>query len=90
MKPSRIAHNDGRRTIFERQGFLGPLPVLTWDQCELIVRHLNRGEGVTPAIWEKGGAITDHLFYDIATQPARRLRWHKDRSDVRVLNPNPN
>jgi hypothetical protein len=69
MRPASISRGDTRHTIFERQGFLGPLPVLTGCQCELLVRHLNRGEQVAPAVWEKGRAITDYLFYDIATQP---------------------
>lgn len=69
MTLARNSHGNTRRTIFERQGFLGPLPVLTGAQCELLVRHLNRGEQIAPAVWEKGRAITDYLFCDLATQP---------------------
>ena len=60
---------DAPRTVFEGQGFLGPLPLLTEQQCQLLIRHINRGEHVAPAAWDKGRAITDYLFYDIATQP---------------------
>jgi mannose-6-phosphate isomerase-like protein (cupin superfamily) len=60
---------DAPRTVFESQGFLGPLPLLTEQQCQLLIRHINRGEDVPPAVWDKGRAITDYLFYDIATQP---------------------
>jgi mannose-6-phosphate isomerase-like protein (cupin superfamily) len=64
-----IGTSDASCTVFERQGFLGPLPVLTAWQCELFVRHLNRGAHIPPAVWEKGRAISDCLFYDIATRP---------------------
>ena len=69
ITPVGICPSNASRTVFERQGFLGPLPVLTTWQCELLVRHLNRGAHVAPAVWEKGRAISDYLFYDIATQP---------------------
>src|SRR5712692_261526 len=69
MRSPRVANGDAGRTIFERQGFLGPLPFLTGSRCELLARHLNRGVPVAPAVWEKGRAITDYLFYDIATRP---------------------
>ena len=69
MTATCIDHTDAPCMAFERQGFLGPLPVLSKCQCEFIVRHLNRGELVAPAVWDKGRAINDYLFYDIATQP---------------------
>ncbi len=69
MRSPRVANGDAGRTIFERQGFLGPLPFLTGSRCELLARHLNRGVPVAPAVWEKGRAITDYLFYDIADPP---------------------
>jgi mannose-6-phosphate isomerase-like protein (cupin superfamily) len=69
MTPTCIGHTNSPDMAFERQGFLGPLPILSKWQCELLVRHLNRGELVPPAVWDKGRAITDYLFYDIATQP---------------------
>ena len=69
ITPVGICPSNASRTVFERQGFLGPLPVLTTWQRELLVRHLNRGAHVAPAVWEKGRAIRDYLFYDIATQP---------------------
>src|SRR6185437_5530240 len=73
LQEKTMPHCSGRtdppRTIFEAQGFLGPLPLLTEQQCRLVMRHLNRGEQVAPAVWDKGRAITDYLFYDIATQP---------------------
>ena len=69
ITPVGICHSSASRTVFERQGFLGPLPVLTTWQRELLVRHVNRGAHVAPAVWEKGRAINDYLFYDIATQP---------------------
>ena len=47
--PVGIRPSSASRTVFERQGFLGPLPVLTAWQCELFVRHLNRGAHVAPA-----------------------------------------
>jgi mannose-6-phosphate isomerase-like protein (cupin superfamily) len=65
-----IGHSNASRPAFEREGFLGPLPLLTTWKCELLVRHLSRGAHVAPIVWEKGRAISDYLFYDIATQPA--------------------
>ena len=69
ITPVGICPGNASRTVFEREGFLGPLPVLTTWQRELLVRHLNRGAHVAPAVWEKGRATRDYLFYDIATQP---------------------
>ena len=69
ITPVGISPSNASRTVFERRGFLGPLPVLTAWQCELFVRHLNRGAHIAPAVWEKGRAINDYLFYDIATRP---------------------
>ena len=69
ITPVGICPSNASRTVFEREGFLGPLPVLTTWQRELLVRHLNRGAHVAPAVWEKGRATSDYLFYDIATQP---------------------
>src|SRR4029078_4816721 len=43
MTPFSIGPSSASRTAFEREGFLGPLPVLTARQCELLVRHLTRG-----------------------------------------------
>jgi hypothetical protein len=61
---------------FARDGFAGPFPLFTADQCALVSHHWRCGEAPVPRKWEKGQAITDRLVFDLATRPAllRQLR----------------
>jgi hypothetical protein len=61
---------------FVRDGFAGPFPLFTAEQCALVSHHFRCGEAPVPLKWEKGQAITDRLVFDLATRPAllRQLR----------------
>lgn len=54
---------------FARDGFEGPLRILTVAECAAIVRRLRSGLRPAPLDWRKGGAATDRLFHDLATRP---------------------
>jgi mannose-6-phosphate isomerase-like protein (cupin superfamily) len=54
---------------FLREGFVGPIPIFTSTQCELIIKHDRYGESLDPMDWEKGIAATDKFYYDIAIRP---------------------
>ena len=53
-----------------RDGFAGPIPLLTRSQCALLVSHLRAGTPPPPLDWHKGLAATDRLLLDIAIRPA--------------------
>jgi len=55
---------------FLREGFVGPIPIFTSTQCELIIKHDRYGEILDPMDWEKGIAATDKFYYDIAIRPS--------------------
>jgi quercetin dioxygenase-like cupin family protein len=54
---------------FFRNGFYGPISLLSAAQCDLARRHLTLGSLPDPLGWEKGRAATDRLLYDLATRP---------------------
>jgi quercetin dioxygenase-like cupin family protein len=60
--------NSGK-SLFDKRGFIGPVPLLTPDHCEFLMRHLKRSEEIRPAVWNKGRAVNDFVFYDLATTP---------------------
>ena len=55
---------------FVRDGFLGPVPLFTSAQCELIINHFRSGNVPPPIGWNKGAAASDPLLYNFATAPA--------------------
>jgi len=57
-----------------RDGFIGPLPLFTRAQCELVLRHFRHGNPPAPLEWAKGQAASDCLVFDIATRPALLAR----------------
>ncbi len=59
----------GAAARFARLGYLEAGPLLTAGQCGLLLKHLKFRTRVEPAGWPKGRAVTDRLFYDIATGP---------------------
>ena len=56
---------------FARDGFLGPIPLLDEAQCRALVAHLRGPDCAAPAIWKKGGAVTDWPVYQLGSN--RRL-----------------
>jgi quercetin dioxygenase-like cupin family protein len=54
---------------FHRDGFTGPIRLLTARECRVLNRHLNSDGRPLPADWHKGGAVTDWLLYRVATDP---------------------
>src|SRR4051812_21755167 len=56
-------------TNFARDGLIGPVPVLTSDDCRAIRRHMSDPKRPPPADWHKGGAVTDWLLYRLAASP---------------------
>jgi mannose-6-phosphate isomerase-like protein (cupin superfamily) len=55
---------------YQREGFLGPINLLTPAQCALLLRHWRRGALPAAPVWAKGRAANDRVFYDLATHPA--------------------
>jgi uncharacterized cupin superfamily protein len=57
------------RTSFARDGFVGPLPLFTKEQCALVVRHWGHIQPQVSREWFKGWAAADRFFFDVATRP---------------------
>jgi uncharacterized cupin superfamily protein/quercetin dioxygenase-like cupin family protein len=55
---------------FFRDGFFGPIDLLTRAQCELILKHYRRGVPPRKPEWPKDLAVHDRLFYEVTRQPA--------------------
>jgi len=56
-------------TAFARDGFIGPVRVLTQSECRVFTKHMNDPRRPAPADWEKGRAATDWLPYQLAASP---------------------
>jgi mannose-6-phosphate isomerase-like protein (cupin superfamily) len=54
---------------FHRDGFFQPLPILTREQCDLIVRHYKSDAKRKEAEWIKSLAVTDRFYFDVAARP---------------------
>lgn len=54
---------------YKRDGFAGPVPVLTAEECASLASHLASEGCPAPAVWEKGRAITDQRLRTIASDP---------------------
>ena len=54
---------------FARDGFLGPVRVLSERECEALRKHFQDCRRPPPADWSKGGAVTDWLLYRLAASP---------------------
>lgn len=59
-----------RLAAYHREGYIGPIPIFTPDQCELISRHFRNDFTRRKAHWNKGWAAIDRLYHDVATRPA--------------------
>lgn len=54
---------------FARDGYLGPVRVLSPSECRSVGDHLADENRPPPADWHKGGAVTDWLMYRLAASP---------------------
>lgn len=50
---------------FARDGFLGPVRLLTPPECGAVLKHLQSDQRPAPAVWSKGGAATDWVLSEI-------------------------
>ena len=66
--PAKSVPADGMRG-FRRNGFLTATGLLTREDCDRIVAHLNNGPTTAPADWFKGRAVVDRIIYDVAVRP---------------------
>jgi mannose-6-phosphate isomerase-like protein (cupin superfamily) len=57
-------------TPFARDGFMGPVRVLSRRDCRILKRHLDDDRRPLPADWNKGNAVTDRLLYRLGASPA--------------------
>jgi glycosyltransferase involved in cell wall biosynthesis/mannose-6-phosphate isomerase-like protein (cupin superfamily)/tetratricopeptide (TPR) repeat protein len=61
---------EGQASAFARDGFLGPVRLFSALQSRLIASHLQGADEPRPADWQKGRAVTDRFFYELAAHPA--------------------
>jgi quercetin dioxygenase-like cupin family protein len=54
---------------FAEQGYIGPIRVLTPDECESFLRAVSDAHPPPPLDWEKGHAATSRAFFEISTHP---------------------
>ena len=54
---------------FARDGFLGPIPMLDPERCRLLVDRLSGPSAPAPAVWLKGGAVTDWRLSRLGSDP---------------------
>ena len=70
MRPAlQSARTASVATSFARDGFLGPVPILTREECRAIGKHMAEPSRPPPADWHKGGAVTDWLLYRLGASP---------------------
>jgi hypothetical protein len=67
-KAARSSASDDR-AAFVRDGFVGPVDLLTPVQCRLVLDHYRLGAQRGRQNWPKDRATTDRFFYDLATHP---------------------
>jgi mannose-6-phosphate isomerase-like protein (cupin superfamily) len=53
-----------------RDGYVGPVRVLTSEECKRVVAYLRRTDLPEPPVWEKARAVRERLLFDLATRPA--------------------
>ncbi|HUF08900.1 MAG TPA: cupin domain-containing protein [Rhodothermales bacterium] len=54
---------------FREEGYVGPLPVLTSEECRQFMASQGRTRG-RPLDWNKSHAVTSRAFYELAAHPA--------------------
>jgi mannose-6-phosphate isomerase-like protein (cupin superfamily) len=62
------------KASFIRDGYAGPIPLLTSAECALLRNYARSGELAEPLTWFKGLAPRDQLIYGLATRP-QLLQW---------------
>ncbi|MGB7157864.1 MAG: cupin domain-containing protein [Tepidisphaeraceae bacterium] len=62
--PSEICHQ-----LIE-QGFAGPMPVLSAEQCRRFLAVLSDPRRRAPMDWPKGQAVTSRAYFEVATHPS--------------------
>ena len=55
---------------FERDGYLGPVTLLTRGECRSLAAYLRRADVPAPPVWEKARAAHERRLYDLATRPS--------------------
>lgn len=63
-------HAEGLQSRFLRDGFVGPLDVLSPGQCLSLTKYLDDKDRPKPRDWVKGFAASDRLLYELAMQPS--------------------
>src|SRR5690348_14257386 len=51
------------------QGYAGPIPLLSVQECQRFLQSANEARKVPPLDWDKGYAATSRAFYEIGTHP---------------------
>jgi len=59
-----------RRDLFQEQGFVGPVRVLSPHECRRFLKEGGQERDPTPLEWFKSQATRSRAFYEIATHPA--------------------
>ena len=52
------------------QGYAGPVPLLSPQECHRFLQSANDARSAPPLDWDKGYAATSRAFYEIGTHPA--------------------
>jgi mannose-6-phosphate isomerase-like protein (cupin superfamily) len=64
-----VLPEDAGVASFARLGFLNPQPILTKGQRTFLLNHFRFGQRAEPAVWQKGRAASDRVWFDIARDP---------------------
>ena len=54
---------------FVREGFLGPVPLFDPERCDRLAAGLASANAPPPAVWLKGGAVTDWRLANLGADP---------------------
>ena len=75
---------------FPRDGFLGPVPLLDPDRCGDLAVRLASADAPPPAVWLKGGAVTDWRLANLGSNPRLLSRsWAYEKIAHASLAPSP-
>jgi len=61
------SRDPGLRSAFEERGFLGPVPLLSEEQCRAVLSLLEAAP--PPPVWSKGNAASSRAFFSIGSLP---------------------
>lgn len=50
-------------------GYLGPIALLTRDECAQVAAYLRRDDLPAPRVWSKGRAVEERPLYELACRP---------------------